>query len=362
MTSSLHAAFRAAFDRDPHGVWAAPGRVNLIGEHVDYAGGLCLPLALPQRTVVAAAPRDDGQLRLRSWHRDAQPWDGAVDTIGPGHPSGWAAYPAGVIWALGAAAGGLDLLVGESVPPGAGLASSAALECAVALAVDALWGLGLAATTAGRAQLAAACRRAENEVVGAPTGGMDQLASLCCTPGHALLLDCRNHTTRQLPLDLRTAGLNLLVVNTGAPHRIVDSEYAARRRSAELAAAALGIPTLRDASANQVEELTDLVLRQRARHVVSEIARVQAVVALLESGRIGDIGPLLNASHASLRDDLAVSSSELDEVVRAACAAGALGARMTGGGFGGSAVILVEQRATAAVVRAVDARRCVTVL
>jgi galactokinase len=191
---------------------------------------------------------------------------------------------------------------------------------------------------------------------------MDQLASLCCTPGHALLLDCRNHTTRQLPLDLRTAGLNLLVVNTGAPHRIVDSEYAARRRSAELAAAALGIPTLRDASANQVEELTDLVLRQRARHVVSEIARVQAVVALLESGRIGDIGPLLNASHASLRDDLAVSSSELDEVVRAACAAGALGARMTGGGFGGSAVILVEQRATAAVVRAVDARRCVTVL
>lgn len=362
MNGSLHAAFRTAFHRDPDGVWAAPGRVNLIGEHVDYASGLCLPLALPQRTVVAVAARDDGQLRLRSWHRDAQPWDGAVDTVGPGHPPGWAAYPAGVIWALGAPTGGLDLLVGESVPPGAGLASSAALECAVALAVDALCGLGLAATTGGRAQLAAACRRAENEVVGAPTGGMDQLASLCCTPGHVLLLDCRDHSMRQLPLDLRVAGLNLLVVDTGAPHRIVDGEYAARRRSAELAAAALDIPSLREASSHRIDDLTDPVLRRRARHVVSEIARVQTVVTLLEAGRIGDIGPLLNSSHASLRDDLQVSSPELDNVVDAACAAGALGARLTGGGFGGSALILVEQRVTPTVARAVGAHRCVTVL
>jgi galactokinase len=362
VNSSLRAAFRAAFHRDPHGVWASPGRVNLIGEHVDYAGGLCLPLALPHCTVVAAASRDDGKLRLRSWHRDAQPWDGAIDTVGPGHPPGWAAYPAGVMWALGAPAGGLDLLVGESVPPGAGLASSAALECAVSLAVDALCGLGLAATTAGRAQLAAACRRAENEVVGAPTGGMDQLASLCCIPEHALLLDCRDHTMRHLPLNLRAAGLNLLVADTGAPHRIVDGEYAERRRSAELAAAALGVPNLREAASHRIAELTDPVLRRRARHVVSEITRVQAVVALLEAGRIGDIGPLLNASHASLRDDLEVSSPELDDVVDAACAAGALGARMTGGGFGGSALILVEQRATPTVARAVGAHRCFTVL
>ena len=362
MSTALRASFRAAFGREPHGVWLAPGRLNLIGEHVDYAGGLCLPMALPQHTVVAAATRDDGRLRLRSWQPDAQPWDGALSTVRPGHPAGWAAYPAGVMWALGHPAGGLDLLVGDSVPAGAGLASSAALECAVALAVDALSGLRLAATTAGRAWLAAACRRAENEIVEAPTGGMDQLASLCCTPGHALLLDCRSQAMRQLPLNLAAAGLNLLVVDTGAPHRIVDSEYAERRRSAELAAAALGVATLRDAGPHQVDALTDPLLRRRARHVVSEIARVQATVALLESGRIGDIGPLLNASHTSLRDDLEVSSPELDRVVDAARAAGALGARLTGGGFGGSAVVLVEHSATDAVIRALGGAGGVTVL
>jgi galactokinase len=362
MTTSLRVAFRDVFGREPQGLWAAPGRLNLIGEHVDYAGGLCLPLALPQRTVVAAAARDDGRLRLRSWHRDAQPWDGALNTVGPGHPPGWAAYPAGVMWALGHPADGLDLFVGESVPVGAGLASSAALECAVALAIDALCGLGLAATTAGRAQLAAACRLAENEIVGAPTGGMDQLATLCCTAGHALLLDCRSQTMRQLPLDLAAAGLNLLVVDTGAPHRIVDGQYAQRRHSAELAAAALGVATLREAPQHLVERITDPLLRRRARHVVSEIARVQTAVALLESGRVADIGPLLNASHTSLRDDLEVSSPELDHVVDAACAAGALGARMTGGGFGGAALVLIEETATAAVTRAISSYECVTVL
>ena len=362
MSVSLRAAFRATFGREPHGLWAAPGRLNLIGEHVDYAGGLCLPMALPQHTVVAAATRDDGRLRLRSEHRSAQTWDGALSTVDPGHPRGWAAYPAGVMWALGHPAGGLDLLVGDSVPVGAGLASSAALECAVALAVDALCGLGLAATTAGRARLAVACRRAENEIVGAPTGGMDQLASLCCPVGQALLLDCRDQTMRQVPLGLAAAGLNLLVVDTGAPHQNVDGQYAERRRSAELAAAALGVATLRDAAPHRAAQLTDPLLRRRARHVVSEIARVQTVVTLLESGRIRDIGPLLNASHASLRDDLEVSSPELDRVVDAARAAGALGARMTGGGFGGSAVVLVEQSAATAVIRAIGDGGGVTVL
>src|SRR5262249_11386819 len=152
------------------GVWSAPGRVNLIGEHVDYAGGLCLPLAMPQRTVVAAAARDDGRLRLRSWHPGAEPWDGWLDEVAPGHPAGWAGYPAGVVSALrpgGYPVTGLDLLVGDSVPVGAGLASSAALACAVALAVDALSGLGLGGSDPGRDELAAACRRAENEIVGA---------------------------------------------------------------------------------------------------------------------------------------------------------------------------------------------------
>lgn len=353
MNSTLWAAFRAEFGRDPDGLWAAPGRLNLIGEHVDYAGGPCLPLALPQRTVVAAAARQDGLLRMRSLLRDAQPWDGAFDEVGPGYPPGWAAYPAGVLWALGHPAGGLDLLVGESVPPGAGLASSAALECAVALAVDALSGLGMAASSAGRATLAQACRRAENDVVGAPTGGMDQIASLCCIAGHAVLLDCRDQTMRQVPLDLVAAGLTLLVIDTRASHRIVDGQYAARRQSTEQAAAELGVPSLREASRERVDSLTDPLLRRRARHVVTEITRVRNVVALLDSGRVRDIGPLLNASHASLRDDLEVSSPELDCAVGAARAAGALGARMTGGGFGGSALALIEHTATPAVTQAV---------
>jgi galactokinase len=252
------------------------------------------------------------------------------------------------------------------VPVGAGLASSAALECAVALAADALCGLGLATTTAGRVRIAAACRRAENEIAGAPTGGMDQLASLCCTAGHALLLDCRDRSMRQLPLDLPAAGLNLLIIDTRAPHRIVEGQYAERRRSAELAAATLGVPTLREAQHHHVEQLTDPLLRKRARHVVSEIARVRTVVGLLDSGRVHEIGPVLNASHASLRDDLEVSSPELECVVDAARAAGALGARMTGGGFGGSALVLVEQAAAATVTRAVLGAcgpcECVTVL
>ena len=353
MNAELRTAFRARFGRDPDGMWAAPGRLNLIGEHVDYAGGLCLPLALPQVTVVAAAGRQDGRLRLHSLRRDTQPWEGPADAVGPGYPAGWAAYPAGVAWALGHPTGGLDLLVGESVPPGAGLGSSAALECATALAVDALSGLGLAGTDAGRVTLAAACQRAENEVVGAPTGGMDQLASLCCTAGNALLLDCRAHTTRQLPLDLGAAGLTLLVVDTRAPHRNVDGQYAARRRSAERAAAELGISSLRAAGGRQVDNLTDPLLRKRARHVVSEIARVQATVTLLDKGQIRDIGPLLTDSHTSLRDDLEVSSPELDYVVDAALAAGALGSRMTGGGFGGSALVLAERSGTTVVSHAV---------
>ncbi len=355
MSTGLRTAFREEFGRDPDGLWAAPGRVNLIGEHVDYAGGLCLPLALPQRTVVAASARDDRRLRLRSLRRDAPPWDGHLDEVGPGHPPGWAGYPAGVVWALSPQAGGLDLFVGESVPPGAGLASSAALQCAVALAVDTLCGLGLATTSTGRVRLAAACQRAENEVIGVPTGRMDQLAALCCMAGHVLLLDCRDHTMRQVPLDLAAAGLALLVIDTHAPHRNVDGQYAARRRSAEQAAAALGVPNLREARREQLRHLTDPLLHRRARHVVSEIARVQQVVALLESGRVHDIGALLNASHTSLREDYEVSSPELDCTVQAARAAGALGARMTGGGFGGSALAVVERSAVVSVVDAVMA-------
>ncbi len=349
--------FRAAFGREPDGRWAAPGRVNLIGEHVDYAAGLCLPLALPQRTVVAAARRDDGRVRLRSTTERAG-WDGPLDAIGPGTPSGWAGYAAGVLWALRAAGHpvcGLDLLVGDTVPPGAGLASSAALECAVAVAVDELAGLGLAGTDAGRAALAAACRRAENDVVGAPTGGMDQAAALRCTARHALLLDCLDWSAQQVPFDLTADGLTLLVIDTRVRHRLVDGQYGRRRDAVERAAAALGVATLRETSPDDLAALDDPLQRRRACHVVSEIARVREVAGLLRQRRVREIGPVLDASHASLRDDYEVSCAELDTAVTAARHAGALGARMTGGGFGGSALALVASDATDRIGDAVRA-------
>jgi galactokinase len=332
---------------EPDGVWSAPGRVNLIGEHTDYNGGLCLPIALPQRTSVAVRRRDDGVLRLAS-AQDATRWQGHVEDVGPGTVEGWAAYVAGVVWALrqdGVPVTGLDVAVDSEVPVGAGLSSSAALECAVAVAVADL--TGLPTDDAGRARLAAACVRAENDVAGAPTGGMDQAASLRCTAGHALLLDCRSGEVDQVGFDLSAAGLALLVIDTRAPHRLVDGQYAARRSACEEAAASLGVRYLRDLASGSAGLETNLAAlpeeqRRRVRHVVTEIARVESVVDLLRAGRVRDIGPVLDASHASLRDDYEVSSIELDVAVEAARGAGALGARMTGGGFGGSAIALVE--------------------
>jgi galactokinase len=350
-------SFRAAFGRDPEGRWAAPGRINLIGEHVDYAAGLCLPLALPQRTVVEAARRDDDRVRLRST-TERLGWEGPLDAIGPDTPGGWAGYAAGVLWALRAAGHpvpGIDLLVGDSVPPGAGLSSSAALECAVAVAVDELAGLGLAETDAGRAALAHACQRAENEVVGVSTGGMDQAAALRCTAGHALLLDCLHWSVQQIPLDLAAAGLTLLVIDTRVRHRLVDGQYGQRRDTVERAAAALGFATLREASPDDLATLPDPVLRRRARHVVTEIARVREAAGLLWQRQVHRIGPLLDESHASLRDDYEVSCAELDTAVTAARHAEALGARMTGGGFGGSAIALVPAEAADRVAGTVRA-------
>lgn len=319
------------------GRWAAPGRVNLIGEHVDYAGGLCLPFAIAERTVVVASARSDDRLRLSSRAESAE-WDGRLADVGPGVPDGWAGYVAGVLWALRSAGHpvrGIDLTVTDSVPLGAGLSSSAALECATALAVDDLFGLGLP-----RTELAAAGRRAENEIVGAATGGMDQAASLLATAGHALLIDTRDGATRQVPLDLHAAGLTLLVMDTRVRHRLADGQYGARRASVERAAAKLGVASLRDATASDVESL-DGELRARAQHVVTEIARVVSAVELLDAGRIAELGPLLDASHASLAQDFEVSCPELDLACEVARASGAFGARMTGGGFGGSAIALV---------------------
>lgn len=333
------------------GTWSAPGRVNLIGEHVDYVGGLCLPFAIAERTVVAVTCRDDDRLTVRS---AAEPdrVDVALDDVGPGSPPGWAGYVAGVPWALrkaGHAVGGCDVVVTDTVPLGAGLSSSAALECAVAVALNDLYGLDLP-----RTELARACVRAENEVVGASTGGMDQSASLLCTEGHALLLDMRSGESRQVPFAPHDDGLRLLVIDTQVRHRLADGQYGERRASVEQAAEVLGLGTLREATVEDLAQL-DGTLRRRARHIVTEITRVREVTAALDAGRLRDIGPLLDASHHSLARDYEVSCAELDLACEMARASGALGARMTGGGFGGSVIALVPLRRADDVTRSVTA-------
>jgi galactokinase len=321
-----------------------------------------LPIALPQRTVAYAARRGDGILNLRSAQNPAEPVTTALADLGPGSVSGWAAYPAGVAWALreaGHPVDGADVLVDGDVPVGAGLSSSAALECAVALALAELSGLSIE-----RGRLARLAQRAENDFVGMPCGIMDQTASLLATEDHALLLDTRSGATRQIPLQLAASGLALLVIDTKAPHRLVGGEYAARRRDCEHAARILGMRALRDIEIGEldtvVKRLDDDRLRRRVRHVVTENGRVMAVVRHLDAGRPQDIGELLTASHASLRDEYEVSSPELDLAVETALRDGALGARMTGGGFGGCAIALVNADAVetlAGAVRSAFARR-----
>jgi galactokinase len=361
-------AFRARAGRDPDGVWFAPGRVNLIGEHTDYSGGFVLPLAIEHGVLAAAARRDDG--RLRCWSlQEPEPADLRLDELGPGKVQGWAAYPAGVAWALAqadggdAALGGMDLVVDGEVPAGSGLSSSAALECATALALAELLGLQRAGAPdrLGPVELAGVARRAEVEAVGMPCGVMDQMISMLGQPDHALFLDTRTLEAEQLPLPLDEAGLRLLVIDTRAPHRLVEGAYAERRAAIEAAARVLGVPELRDATPAMVEDAADALgdpgLR-RARHVVRENARVLEAAALLREAALDRIGPLLAASHASLRDDLEVSCPELDTAVAAATDGGALGARMTGAGFGGSALALVpadlEERVGAAVLAAFE--------
>ncbi|QCQ92499.1 galactokinase [Rhodococcus sp. SGAir0479] len=335
-------SFRREFGDEPDGVWAAPGRVNLIGEHVDYAGGLCLPIALPHSTAVAVARRTDGLIRVRS--AAGPPWDGRLDDVGPGRPDGWASYPAGVVWALhesgllAADFGGVDAAFVSTVPIGAGLSSSAALECSLALAL---------APDADRAAIATACVRAENEVAGAPTGGMDQAAALQSSEGSALLLDSASGAVSHVPFDPRAHGLELLVIDTRTPHRLVDGWYAQRRAAVAAAARRLGVASLRVPAdrgrdgTGAVRSLGDDVLRRRASHVISEIARVRLAVTALESADFAEFGRLLSASHRSLARDFEVSCPELDSAVESALIAGALGARMTGGGFGGSAIALL---------------------
>jgi galactokinase len=371
------ALFTERFAAEPDGTWSAPGRVNLIGEHTDYNGGLCLPFDLPHRTYAAVRRTEGDLVRLVSAQETSGVREIALGDVAPGTVTGWPAYVVGVAWALrqaGHAVGGFDIAVDSCVPYGAGLSSSAALECAVAVALDALFDLGLAGTEAepddaGRAVLAAACIRAENEIAGASTGGMDQSVSLRGRAGHALLLDCLDGSVRHVPFDLTAHGLALLVIDTKAEHALVDGQYATRRATCEEAARILGIATLREIPVDGLgDALATLahrtgpvgdgsadaeVLVRRVRHVVTEIARVEEFVALLDSGEVTAVGDAMDASHASLRDDYEVSCRELDLAVEAAREAGALGARMTGGGFGGSAIALVRADQVDAVAAAV---------
>ena len=348
-------AFADVFGREPELGWRSPGRVNLIGEHTDYNDGFVLPLALEREVRVLAAPRGDGLLRLASAQTPGPPVEVVLDGLAPGAVEGWAAYVAGTAWALqghGVDLVGADVLVDGDVPRGAGLSSSAALECASSGALLALAGAELPLV-----EVALLAQRAENDFVGMPCGVMDQFASTHGRAGALLLLDTRSLEARTIPFDLAAEGLRLVVIDTRAPHRLVDGEYAARRASCEQAAVLLGVPALRDVDdlGSAMSRLDDDVLQRRVRHVVTENARVLDVVALLESGDVRAIGPLLTASHESLRDDYEVSCPELDVAVEAALSAGAHGARMTGGGFGGSAIALVEASGVDALRRDVAA-------
>ena len=349
------AAYAERFGTQPEGVWFAPGRVNLIGEHTDYSGGFVLPFALSFGVAVAAGRRGGG---LTVWSR--QSGGGAitapVDGLVPGAVGGWAAYPLGMAWSLTAAGhqpGGTCMAIDSDLAMGAGLSSSAALECAVGLALTELHGLAVP-----RTELVHLASRAENDFAGAPTGIMDQSAALLCQAGYALLLDCRSGATEAVSLDPGAAGLALLVIDTAARHALNDGRYGARRRSCEKAARVLGVPSLRDLTEcpDVVARLADPELRRRARHVVAENRRVLVAADILRCGELAAVGPLLADSHASLRDDFEVSWPQADVAVDVAMAAGATGARMMGGGFGGSVLALVPAdgvgRAEAAITAA----------
>jgi galactokinase len=348
--------FAETYGRAPDVVWSAPGRANLIGEHTDYNDGFVLPFAITERTTVAAARRDDDTITAISASHPETVRIG-LGHVGPGTVRDWAAYPLGVAWAIAQvrslpAFPGADLYIDSEVPAGGGLSSSAALVMATAGALTDLWSLDLTVP-----ELARAGQRAENEVVGAPTGIMDEYASLLGQADAAVFLDCRTLEARTVPLRLAPAGLALVLADTGERHAHAAGGYAARRASCEKAARQLGVPALRDvtiADLPRIEgELDDETFR-RVRHVVTEDARVEATVVALEAGAMKTVGRHLTASHRSMRDDYEITTPALDLAVEAALSAGALGSRMTGGGFGGSTITLIDVRRVPALRAAIE--------
>ncbi|WP_231917790.1 galactokinase [Microbacterium pygmaeum] len=360
--AAARALFAELTGADPAGVWSAPGRANLIGEHTDYNDGFVLPFAIAQRTHVALGTRGDQRIRVVSTV-DPVPVEVGIADLEILFPDGrdavpeWATYPLGVAWALLRAAGldpaalpGVDLTIASDVPIGAGLSSSAAIESAVALALNDTWTLGL-----DRVELAGVGRIAENEAVGAPTGIMDQMASMLGRADAAIFLDCRSLQTEVVDLGFAGAGLSLVVIDTGVTHAHSTGGYGERRAACERGARIMGVPALRDLATSDLdraESMMDDVTFRRVRHIVTENQRVLDTVRTLRESGPRSIGDLLLASHASMRDDFEISVPELDTAVEAAMSAGAIGARMTGGGFGGAAIALVDNDRVEAVQEA----------
>jgi galactokinase len=337
--ASIARSFEELYGRKPEVIAEAPGRVNLIGEHIDYSEGFVLPFAIADRTYAAIAARPDGLVRIASHQRKEKIFSIDINDVKPGSKGDWEKYVLGVLWSLGITTG-VEILVDGNVPGGAGLSSSAALECSVAVGLNALFSLNKSLE-----DLARATQKAENDYVGMPCGIMDQSVSLMGQAGSALLLDCRDLSTELIPFNVAEAGLELLIIDTQAHHALVDGGYAERRASCESVAAKLGIPSMRHLTLELLETNRAKVTETefiRARHAVTEIARVQDAVAALRASDFVTLGKLINASHISLRDDYTVSCPELDVAVDAAIAAGAIGARMFGGGFGGSALALIK--------------------
>lgn len=335
--------------------WDVPGRVNLIGEHLDYNGGPVLPMAIDRSLTIKVRSRDDDTINLWSDLPGSSKVTFATG-VQPGEVDGWAVYAAGIVWSFISAGhrfDGADIVVESRIPSGSGLSSSAALTCGIASALNEMHDFGL-----NRTDLALLAQRAEHDFVGAPVGLMDQLAVLYGEAGHAVLIDTAQSppTTEVVPVTWEADGLTLLVINTRAHHSLADGEYAARREECERAAAELGVEWLSEATLDATIALTDETLKARTRHVLTETARVRAAINAISRSAWTQLGTILTASHASLRDDFEVSCPELDVAVDAALEAGALGARMTGGGFGGSAIALVSLDRVAIVRERVEAR------
>lgn len=353
--ASIARSFEEIYGRKPEVIAEAPGRVNLIGEHIDYSEGFVLPFAIADRAYAAIAARPDGLVRIASHQRKEKIFSIDISDVKPGSKGDWEKYVLGVLWSLGITKG-VDILVDGSVPSGAGLSSSAALECSVAVGLNALFSLEMS-----KQDLARATQKAENDYVGMPCGIMDQSVSLMGQAGAALLLDCRDLTTESIPFDVASAGLELLIIDTQAHHALVDGGYAERRAACESVAGKLSIPSMRHLTLEVLETNREKLTATefiRARHAVTEIARVLEAVTALRASDFATLGKLINASHASLRDDYAVSCPELDVAVAASVAAGAMGSRMVGGGFGGSAIALIKasdtQKTKDAVLAAFD--------